>query len=216
MATYPSFENIVKLLDVDWIGLTMTPSSMKEYFSGTVRIAGYSHFIRDDDEYAGWISVIEMPFILKIKPQPNLKEDLISMIRQVSFDKIVLVQHYLPTKLATGNHSIQLDLLMLAFEQLEIRSFRVVEFGMKSPWFTYAVNEDIYCNLPNARENTFDIGFLLPTPERIPLCRSDLPGARTFPLLGPLGEGYGSIDFKFKQIKIKTNPHLVHFIKANK
>ena len=134
MNAYLSEKSILRLLDLDFAALNITPAAMRRAFAGITnfRTAGYAYAVSDPG-YEDWLAIAGSPMIVKIKNRPGLKEELITQINMLSFGKIVLFPHYLSYKLSTGNHPVHLELLMNALDILSVDHLRVVEFGMKTP-----------------------------------------------------------------------------------
>ena len=180
--------NVEEFLDVDWFGVTITNAGIRNVYVGRslVKLAGYAYDTRDDKAFDDWIALTGSPFILKVAPLPGLKERIISAIHAASMRKIVLIPHKSPTNLCSGNQQINMGMLLDVLEGMGLDNFRLLEYGMKSPWRIYAEKEEWYKVRSELSKNWFDIGFQLPTPGFIPLCRTTRPGARTFVMFGPL------------------------------
>jgi hypothetical protein len=93
---------------------------------------------------------------------------------------------------------------------------RLVNYGQKAPWHYYQHYTPILAQLPWRRDNTWDIGNSVQCEGFIALFKigEGGPGGRQFPMLGPLGAGFGSIQFRFEDVLIKVYPRLVHALKA--
>ncbi len=61
----------------------------------------------------------------------------------------------------------------------------------------------------------FDVGVILDTNRQIPLYRIIQHDERTYPMFTTLGCSYGSINFKYKEIRIKAYPRMVHLLKGH-
>jgi hypothetical protein len=159
------------------------------------------------------MTIVKSPFQLSVRPDEGVKERIINALYDTR-GIVTMASPHSKTLIKRG-HCVSLSDLVRALDRAEVHDVRVVNYGMKALWGTFQSRERVYMSHPWARLNTFDIGLMFDMGAHIPLLSAgNVADGKTFPMLGILGRGYGSVNFTVQGLVVKCYPRLVHSLKA--
>jgi len=205
--------------DVDAWNVTVYPEDLIRIHGRKltlVRLVSRAPFpvIRDAEMYRSWVYVAEGVGYFKV--EPRFKEPLIRWFQQI----MNIQPNSFGIAFSIGCPTVTLRILVEALRDVGCTSVRVQAYGMKLPLFgmcTEPANPDH----PLAETNSWDLGVNYDSSDIWLVQYRHKPKRpnRHFPILNPLGKGYGSADIRLTTpkglgIQLKVYPRLVHAIKA--
>ncbi|KAI8846661.1 hypothetical protein BC829DRAFT_445207 [Chytridium lagenaria] len=172
----------------------------------------------------------------------ELKIALAAKLHQLFFISVCTSPSYVETtqrsrfntSFITGTQFMALPDLCTAIKALGISKIRLVQFGQKSKLKNFR-NFPFRLALPSSEDNgendgpdieTYvDVGKFVqtesialinwaPVSDNIQSHVGQLQGVKIFPVLGPVGDGAGWVQAKFRNTSFKVYPHLTHSVKA--
>jgi len=170
--------------------------------------------VRDAEMYRSWIYVAEGVGYFKIEPRYKLP-----LIRY--FQQYMSIQpNHFGISFSAGCPTVTLRMLVEGLQQVGCTSVRIQAYGMKLPLLG-VIREPGNPSHPLAQTNTWDLGVMYPSSDIWMVkyrTRPEKPN-REFPMLTPVGRGYGGADMHFRHPKgfgmqLKIYPRLIHGIKS--
>lgn len=222
-ATPVTFPETYSTLDIDAWNVTIYPSDLKEMFGAftLAQLASYNkNPPRDTPTYANWVLVATINSRLSIHP-----DKAASLIDAIHAQGHIVLPSSHEEVLILGNVHMSIGNLADAMITAEIEAVRVNGYGMKHVLIEDHVDFGNGAH-PLAHTNYFDFGTTWPTDNVVLFkpTRSFKPVKRqSFPMLTPIGKGYGSTNFKVRwplqgeeisMIDVKVYPRLIHLLKA--
>lgn len=204
--------------DLDAWNISMYPRDLLQVFKpmSPVQLVSHAPTIKDHPTFKDWVSIGQSVFNIKI--HPKFKQPLLQIL--FAADIVILGSDY-PEALIRGNQVITCNVFIRCLEKASIDTVRVQGYGMKMgvrlPYDGPALGSISH---PMSNLNTFDLAVNYPSSTLwlVTNHHDGIPGLQQYPILTPVGKGYGGIQMPVKYggqaFQVKIYPRIVHQIKA--